>query len=188
MKKSITSFVKEIIPIILGILIALYINNWNENKKDEKYIHQILSSIRKELKETNEDIKKKIPFQKTLIDTLDFYKNDNKISLFDVMMKVNGVQVPRIRINSWKAISSSKIELMEYERVSAMTNIEEQKELLLLKTQYLTNFMYPNIKETGVDKKEIIILMMRDIVVTEKYMREEIERVLKGLPAATTNL
>jgi hypothetical protein len=47
MKKYIKAFFKEIVPIIIGILVALYINNWNENKKDEKYINQILSSIKK---------------------------------------------------------------------------------------------------------------------------------------------
>lgn len=100
MKKYIKSFFKEIIPIIIGILVALYINNWNENKKDEKYINQILSSINKELEESNEDIKNKIPQQKRLIDTLSFYKDNDKVSLFDVMMKVNGIQMPQIRISS----------------------------------------------------------------------------------------
>jgi len=137
MKKYIKAFSKEIVPIIIGILVALYINNWNENKKDEKYINQILSSMNKELIESNEDIKKKIPLQRALIDTLGFYKNNDRISIFDVMMKVNGIQIPKIRISSWKAISNSKIELLEYDRVSALTNIEEQKETLLLKTQYL---------------------------------------------------
>jgi len=138
----------------------------------------MLSSINKELKETNEDILEKIPFQKTLIDTLNFYKNDDEISILNVMLKVNGVQIPRIKISSWEAISRSKIELMEYDRVSALANIEEQKELLLSKSQNLMNFIYPNVKETGSDKKELIILMMGDIMVAETYIQEEIECIL----------
>ncbi|QWX84342.1 hypothetical protein H0I23_01425 [Cellulophaga sp. HaHaR_3_176] len=179
MKKYIKAFFKEIVPIIIGILIALYINNWNENKKDEKYINQILSSMDKELKESNDDIKKKMPQQQTLIDTLGFYKKNDTISLFDVMMKVNGIQIPKIRISSWKAISSSKIELLEYDRVSALANIEEQKEVLLSKTQYLMNFLYPNIKDTSIDKKELIMLMMQDIIVSERDLQKEIEGIIK---------
>ena len=180
MKKYIKAFFKEIVPIIIGILIALYINNWNENKKDEKYINQILSSMNKELKESNDDIKKKIPQQKRLIDTLSFYKNNDKVSIFDVMMKVNGIQIPKIRISSWKAISNSKIELLEYNRISALANIEEQKETMLSKTQYLMNFLYPNIKETGSDKKELIILMMQDIIVSENDLSEQIAEVIEN--------
>ena len=178
MKKYIKAFFKEIVPVIIGILIALYINNWNENKKDGKYINQILSSMDKELKESNDDIKKKMPQQQTLIDTLNFYKKNDTISIFDVMMKVNGIQIPKIRISSWKAISSSKIELLEYDRVSALANIEEQKETLLLKTQYLMNFLYPNIKDTSIDKKELIMLMMQDIIVSERDLQKEIEGII----------
>tara|TARA_B110000008_G_C16609995_1_gene420054 strand:- start:40 stop:582 length:543 start_codon:yes stop_codon:yes gene_type:complete len=179
MKKIIKSFLKEIVPIILGILIAMYINNWNENTKDKKYINQILSSINKELKETNEDIKKELSFQKTLIDSLNFYKNDDKISIFDVMIKADGIHMPSIKISSWQAISRSRIELMKYDRISALASIEEQKELLESKTEHLINFLYPNIKETGIDNKELIILMMQDIIATERGLQEKIKEIVK---------
>lgn len=179
MNKTIIELFKEIITIIVGILIALYINNWNEDRKDAKYLDKIFVSMKKELKESNEDIKKKMPQQQTLIDTLGFYKLNDTISIFDVMMKVNGVQMPQIRISSWKAISNSKIELLEYDRVSALVNIEEQKELLLSKTQYLMNFLYPNVKDTSKDKKELILLMLQDILVSERDLQEEIEEAIK---------
>jgi len=179
MNKTIIEFFKEILTIIVGILIALFINNWNEDRKDAKYMNKIFVSMDKELRETNKDIKKKMPQQQTLIDTLEFYKKNDTISIFDVMMKVNGVQIPQIRISSWKAISSSKIELLEYDRVSALANIEEKKELLTSKTEYLMNFLYPNIKDTSTDKKELVILMMQDIMVSEKDLRKEIEMVVQ---------
>ncbi len=179
MKKVIKPFLKEIVPIILGILIALYINNWNESTKDEKYINQILSSINRELKDTNEDIEKELSFQKTLIDSLDFYKNDDRVSIFDVMMKADGIHMPSIKLSSWQAISRSKIELMEYDKISALTTIEEQKELLESKTEHLMNFLYPNIKQTEIDNKELIILMLRDIIVTERGIIEEIKKIVK---------
>lgn len=179
MNKTIIEFFKELLTIIVGILIALYINNWNEDRKDAKYINEIFVSMNKELNESNDDIKKKMPQQQTLIDTLGFYKKNDSISIFDVMMKVNGVQIPQIRISSWKAISSSKIELLEYDRVSDLANIEEQKELLISKTQYLMNFLYPNIKDTSFDKKELIMFMMQDIMVTERDLQEEIEGAIQ---------
>lgn len=166
------------IPVLFGVLIALWINNWNENRKNTKYITQIKSSINKELKETNDNIIKELSFQKRLIDTLNFYKTNNKISIFDVMMKADGIHMPSIKINSWKAISGSKIELLEYEKISALASIEEQKEVLESKTELLVNFLYPNIKETGIDKKELIILMMQDIIVTEKGLQEEIQSMI----------
>ena len=54
--KQIRQLVKEIIPVILGILIALIINNWNENRKEKKYLDQIFTSIESELEESIIDL------------------------------------------------------------------------------------------------------------------------------------
>ena len=180
MKKNIKALIKDIIPVLVGILIALWINNWNETRKDKTYINQISSSINKELTETTADIIYIMANQKSLVDTLDFYKNDDKISIFDVLMKVNGINIPTIKINSWKAISNSKIELMEYDKVSTLANIEEQKEILKMKSQNLMNFIYPNSKETGIDEKELLKLMMLDIINAETT----IQKLIVGI---TTN-
>ena len=39
----------EIILVVIGILIALQINNWNENKKERKYEVKMLTEIEKAL-------------------------------------------------------------------------------------------------------------------------------------------
>ena len=177
MKNNIKALLKEIFTIIVGILIALWINNWNENRKDKKYINQISSSIDKELGETTEDIIDKIAIQKALVDTIDFYKKDDKVSILNIVMKATGIHIPLIKLNSWKAISNSKIELMEYDKVSTLANIEEQKDLLKIKSVNLMNFIYPNIKETGIDKKELFKLMMLDIISTEETIQKQIEGI-----------
>jgi hypothetical protein len=177
MKKNFKAFFKEIVPIIIGILIAIYINNWNEDRKDKNYINRISASINKELTETNNDIIDKLALQERLIDTLDFYKKNSETSIIDIMMKVNGVSVPSIKISSWKAISNSKIELMEYDKISSLSNIEEQKELLTIKSNNLINFVYSNIKETGIDKKDPFKLMILDMISTEIGIQGEIMEI-----------
>src|SRR5690606_31847782 len=113
------------------------------------YINNISSSINKELTETKEDIINNLSTQKSLVDTLEFYKKDDKVSILDIIMKVDGIKIPTIKINSWEAISNSKIELMKYDDISTLANIQEQKEVLTVKSQNMMNFVYPNIKETG---------------------------------------
>ena len=179
MKKIIKAFFKEIVPIIVGILIALYINNWNEDRKDKNYIDQISTSIQNELTESHKDIDKKLVQQKTLIDSLNFYLNDNQVALDEIINKARGIYIPKIRINSWKAISNSKIELMDYEKVSTLADIEEQKELLLMKAEKLIDFIYSNYKETGKDKKEFMIIMMSEVISTEKSLQEDIGEIIK---------
>ena len=180
MKKNIKAVIKEIVPIIVGILIALWINNWNEDRKDKVYINQMSASIHKELTETTEDIIDNITRQRALVDTLNVYITNDTVSIFDIVMKVNGINIPTIKINSWKAISNSKIELMAYDQVSTLANIEEQKELLKMKSQNLMNFIYPNTKETAVDQKELLKLMMSDIISTETTIKQHIKHIVKA--------
>ena len=172
-------FIKEIIPVTIGILIALSISNWNENRKDKNYINQISSQIDKELKETTKDIMDNMAIQQSLIDTLDFYKKDDKISILIAMKKTKGFHMPKIKINSWKAISNTKIELMTYNKVSILANIEEQKEILDRKSQNFMKFIYSNTQETGIDKKQLLKLMMRDIIITEKTTQNEIDKIIR---------
>ncbi len=177
MKKIIKVFIKEIVPIIVGILIAMYINNWNENRKDKKYINQIFSSISKELTETNEDITYIIPTQKSLIDTLKFYSENSKISFLDIMKKNNGFHIPSIKLNSWRAISNSKIELLNYDKVSILANIEEEKTVLKMKSDRLATLIYSNIKKSGKEEKETMIILLMDLIQTETSIQNEIERI-----------
>lgn len=178
MKNNIKAFIKEIVPIIAGILIALFINNWNENRKDKKYIDQIFTSIDKELSETKEDIISKLAQQKSLLDTLDFYSKNDTISLMDAITKVKGIHMPSIKLSAWKAISNSKIELIEYDKISTLANIENQHELFIMKNENFLSFIYPNLNETTNDKKQTMKIMIMDIISTEKTIQEEIEKIL----------
>ena len=180
MKKYINPFIKEILPIIAGILIALYINNWNETRKEENYINHISTSINDELTETNSDIIDIILAQKSFIDTIDFYSKDNEISLLEIAIKAEGIKIPTIKINSWKAISNSKIELMEYEKVSILSEIEENKDILKMKAEKLVSFIYTNTKETETDKKLLMKIMMLDIISTEMSIQKEIEKIINN--------
>lgn len=179
MKKYIKQFVKEIFTVVIGILIALFINNWNENRKDKKYVNQIFTFISKELVETNEDIVKNIEFQKKLIDTLDSYLKDQKKTLLEVVLKADGIHMPNIKINSWKAISNSKIELVDYDKISRMVTIEEGKDIFESRVEKLTSYLYENLKEKGSDKKELMRFMLLDLIGHEKSMQSYIENTIE---------
>lgn len=179
MKKYLEAFVKEMVPMTIGLLLALLINNWNENRKDEKYIDQMFSSIEKELGETNENIISNLVSQESLVDTIDLYVNNDQVSLLDLVIKAEGIYMPPVKLNSWKAIANSKIELIEYAKLSAFSNIEEQNDILKMKASRFVDFIYANAKDTGKDKKEFMKILMSDIIDTEKIIQQEIEKIVK---------
>lgn len=97
-KNYIITFIKEIIPVTVGILIALLINNWNEDRKDTNYIKQVYATMDSELKESKTEISESIPVQKTLIDSLEFYSKNNKVNILEVVLKTKGITLPKIKM------------------------------------------------------------------------------------------
>ncbi len=178
MKNNFKTFIKDIIPVLLGVLIALWIDNWNEERKDKKYIDHFYLSLVKELRDTNKEIIEKIPYQKALIDTLQSYSNNETLSLLMVIEKVGGVKGPRIKLNYWNALSNSKIELIEYEKLSVLAEIEEGNELLKYKQNKLLDFIYSNLTETSKKEKIILKIMMEELITTQISIQKDIQKIL----------
>ena len=62
--------VGEIILVVIGILIALSINNWNENQKQKKQLDAIYTTVEQNLKTDLKNIKLPIEFFENLDSTL----------------------------------------------------------------------------------------------------------------------
>lgn len=60
----------EIVLVVIGILIALQINNWNENKKHKKRLDAIYTTVQQNLKTDLKNIKIPIKFFEALDSTL----------------------------------------------------------------------------------------------------------------------
>ena len=171
--------VREIVPVIIGILIALFINNWNDNRKERIYLDQMFSSIEEELKESVLDIKRVMPKQLASIDTINAYLDNEQASLYDIVLKADGVYSPTIKTNAWNAIANSKIELVDYERLSALADIEDMKDNLTQRINRQLDFTFQNFEETDKVKKEILKMMILDVVGAEERLQLEIEKFIK---------
>lgn len=180
LKNYAIQFVKEIIPVVAGILIALCIDNWNSTRKDQVYINQVFKTINSELKDSKDDIISTIPQQKSLIDSIEFYANNKAVSVQDIVLKSKGIFMPRVKTNAWKSVSSAKIDLIDYQKITTLSDIEEQKTTLNTKIDFLMTFLYSNINETDKNKKLTLKMILLDIIQTEKTIRQNIEAFEKG--------
>ena len=178
--KHVNKLIREIAPVIVGILIALFINNWNEDRKEKKYLDQIFSSIEKELEESLLEIQEVIPKQLASADTLQAYMNDDDVSLYSILMKSNGIHMPRIRTNSWNAISNTRINLVEYDKLSALADIEDRKINLYNRVEKQLEFTFQNFEETGTSKKQILNMILLDVVGAEQRLLAKIEEFLEN--------
>jgi len=156
-------------------VIALVINNWNENRKEQNYLKQIYTSINKELEESIQSFEDNIPKQERLVDSLRVNLDHESLELIEVIKKAGGIWAPRINNNSWRAVANSRIELIEFEKLSSLSELDESKNTQDYKQKKIMDFVLENVKSTDNDKKEILMMMVLEMVSSGKYIQSEIE-------------
>lgn len=182
MIKNLKKLIREMIPVILGIIIALFINNWKERINDQRFIKKALSSIRSELLYNKEDLDSTLVQQLNLLDTLQFYIDDPSQKIIDIVGRAGGFQMPAIRNTSWKSFLNSRIELVEYKTISYLTEIEEFKDVYKLKQNKILDFGYSNLDASTRKEKETFLLFIKDIIDTESQLVELHEAFLDNHP------
>ncbi|WP_430467616.1 DUF6090 family protein [Winogradskyella ouciana] len=70
-KKYLLYAIGEIILVVIGILIALQINNWNENRKQARYERELIIQLKKDLEFNIKDIELNIELQTLCIESCD---------------------------------------------------------------------------------------------------------------------
>ncbi|MCH7409794.1 hypothetical protein MM239_10345 [Belliella sp. DSM 111904] len=170
-------FTKEIIPVIAGILIALFINNWYNESKDRAYIKQIFTTIKSELNESRQDLNLNLPRLDSFKDAINIHLENEEHRLLDLVVNNGGIYVASIKLNAWNAVSTSKIDLIDYNIINSLSNVVEQKEILTFKSNYLMNFLYANFHATDKETKEILLVLIDDIIWTEKEIIRIIDEI-----------
>lgn len=156
------------IPVILGVLIALFINNWKQQVDDEKFMIRIFDSIRKEMELNKNEFTEVLPKQYAIIDSIEIHISNEKISLADIIIKSNGLQVPTVKNTSWKSFLNSKLELIDFEVISKLTDIEEAKQFMNSKFNKLMDFVLNNAESTDSKSKKMLIIQILNLIDSEE--------------------
>ncbi len=178
MKDKIGKLVKEMIPIIFGILIALILNNWNENRIDKKYIRNILNSVENELVENKRDLITVIEEHERLIDTINIYQNKPELSVGAITSKANGIRGVSIKNTAWKSLLNANLELLDYETISILTDIDEAKADYKLKIEKLTDFLLEKLGSKKPEDLELFKLIVNDLLNIELDLKESHEKFI----------
>ncbi|MEO1263793.1 MAG: hypothetical protein AAFZ15_33605, partial [Bacteroidota bacterium] len=65
--KGVKKIMIEMIPVVLGVLIALFINDWKQNKENEQFLNKVLASIDKEMKLNIDEFNSTLPQQYAMV-------------------------------------------------------------------------------------------------------------------------
>ncbi len=166
-KQDVISFFREIVIVIIGILIALSINNWNENRNNEIFIDKALFAIEEEIKLNKTDMNRIVQRHKETIDSVAMHLNNDKMSLRQIIEKSGGFQIAELKNIGIRFFISNKAELIDYEIISSLSEIEFLSEAVKMKTERLLNYLYDNMEGTNESAKYKFVIYLTDVVESE---------------------
>ena len=152
----------EIFLVVIGILIALSINNWNEYKKDRKQEKELLIQLQSEFESNLTQLDEKIALRKTMISaSLNLLKCiddsdscQNNIALKDIVSSTISPTFDPI-VND--IVSSGRIQLLEDAVLkqklslwtSEITSVTEEEQLWV---HYTSTEYVPFLLEQGINR------------------------------------
>jgi len=115
----------EIVLVVIGILLALQINTWNEERKNQKEAHKILLQLKHEFESNNDLIDTSIEFHRRRLNAIEGFKDgfEPTINLSADSLKAlvsdlgSDWKYEPIKNISESVISSGKINLIENDSV-----------------------------------------------------------------------
>lgn len=142
---------REMIPVIAGILIALFINNWQQSYRDEKLLESTLQSLSEEFDKNTENIQSYLPRQTHFLDTLRLYHDDTTLSILDIATKTSGMGSPEIYATNWQlSVNNNSMRLLNFQTINLLSQIESKYQELRDQDRFLYPILYgPPVFQTG---------------------------------------
>lgn len=172
-------FIKAVIPVLVGVLLALYIGNWNLQRNNKQYVNQMLHYISKDLTDSQEAVKDNMQKQKALLQAVETSENNPSRTIGEVIGKAGGIYASPLNLTAWRSVAANKIELIDYERVSLLSTLEEANKLLQQKADRVVNHMVQNMDDTSKEKKVAMTIFLKDLIGTEQGILKGIDEYQK---------
>lgn len=179
MAKKLQKLLTELLLLIVGVLIALLINNWKENLGDKRYLENTLLAVQKEIEQSKKELDEILPRHHHLIDSLDLYLTDESKSIMEIAQQAGGVQYPQIKNISLRFFITAKAELISYDIISDLTAMEDFKVMLDKKFDRLMDYTYDYLDKTDKDSKMKFMIHLSNVIDSESNLLQLYEAYLK---------
>jgi len=153
--------VGEIILVVIGILIALQINNWNEQRKENIKEQAILKRLEKEFISNRNQLSDKIQFRNTLIKNcgrlLEYYDQPENVLRDSIIVYLSTIQPPTFDPIQNDLVSSGNIEILKNEELKQLlfnwsTDVIQLQEVEQIFRRFCEQRLIPYLNEVDIQR------------------------------------
>ena len=175
--KTFKKFVADMLPVMAGILIALMLNNVQEERRNAQFVEKSLSAMKNEHAENVAEIESALLFHKTFRDSLASQIEDPQKNVLSILSRSGGFRAATVSSTSWDKLLGSKLDLVDYELISILTKIDENKDKLDEIMGRISEFGERGmLVSTDQTTKMLFMLTLTDLISWEEKSLEHYER------------
>jgi hypothetical protein len=133
----------ELVTVIAGILIALFVNSVQEKRADKKNLDETLDALSLEFDKNRDNIKSISHRLQRFRDTLEFYEKDTSLSIYDLTVKSPGLTIADLYTTNWQVtLSTNSLRLIDFETITLLSKIDAKHKELKDQGAILTSLVY----------------------------------------------
>ena len=164
----------EIILVVIGILIALSVNNWNELQKLNEREISVAKELYIELNENLTSVKNQLELWET---------RDNKISEVITLIETENITINNREFDSILiyviGLSNFKLKQSKFQRIISLENFEFKKSPLLINDMLSLNDMYTTLMQYYYQNDESYHQLLLPYLI-ENYSMENFNNIITG--------
>jgi hypothetical protein len=172
-------FLQEVAIVVIGVLIAVSIGNYKEKEDNEKYIEKTLLAIENEIRLSQIEIDTVLNRHLKLYEALESEIDKNDLTLGELVSSSGGFQIASIKNVSLRFFVSNKAELLEFELISQLLDIELMSDMLSDKIKLMADFAYENVNEKNEEVKLKFTYLLVNVIDREQTLLESYSNFLE---------
>lgn len=178
----------DLVPVVTGILIALAVDEWAQDRREQRQLYKILAGIAQDYDIIDSSTTGLLPRHRNLLVLLSETHAKDSLSVIDVISKANGITTPSVRRPSdLEFLGPTARQHLSFALLASIGELEQDFELLIHKENVMQNLayssrMYLKGPESLAEKANFAVLIS-DIIGTEEEILHDLAEFRKLLPA-----
>ncbi|RMG87099.1 MAG: hypothetical protein D6714_03005 [Bacteroidetes bacterium] len=168
--RFIKRILNDMIPVILGVLIALIVNDWKARADDRRFIRHVFDAIKQEMRANKAEFELVLPRHSAAVDSVRYYMHNNQVSVMDIVLKLEGIEIPIVRNTTWNSFLNTKMELIDFKTISVLTEIEDARAFMNLKNEKLMDFVWTHADSRKASTKRIFSFQLQYLIDSESRL------------------
>ncbi len=177
----------ETFSVVLGILVALAVNDWRENREHARLAAQVVTSFQREIATNDSALTERAAYHRAMADSLGALvarsAGREPPGGLRAIRGWHGITPVLLRSAAWEsALATQALSYVDYRTVADLSRIyEQQRRLDAISTGFIATMFTPGFQTGGFGSIASMASYLQDIAGAEGRLKQEYDAELRAL-------